>query len=84
MHMIMPRATIKCSKCGSTDIVYPEMIAPEWPANSPCPRPAAAARGGVQLRCKGCGHEKLQTSWVNSCAPSMGTLTITPPKEETF
>lgn len=87
MHLMMPRATIKCSKCDSTDIVYPEMVSPEWPANSPVPRPAASSRDGVQLRCKGCGHEKKHDgrTWLDgSTLPAMGTLTIKQPKEETF
>lgn len=85
MHMIMPRPTIRCSQCGSTDIVRPEMVAPEWPANSSLPRPAAASRDGVELRCKVCGHEKRHEhrSSVDGYSTSSG-VSITPPKEETF
>jgi uncharacterized Zn finger protein len=49
MHITMPRPIIKCSKCGSVDIVIPERS-----ANGP-----SHDDGSTLLRCRGCGHEKL-------------------------
>lgn len=51
MYITMPRPTIKCSKCGSTDVAIPERSANGYdPETSPL------------LRCRNCGHEKLPPS----------------------
>lgn len=56
--MIMPKPTVRCSKCNGTNIVRPERVIPEWPANSPVAQPTGLKNGDVELRCKDCGHEK--------------------------
>lgn len=48
MHYYMPRPTIRCSKCDSTDIAIPERD-----ANGPI-----MGEAGTLLRCRKCGHTK--------------------------
>lgn len=73
MYTYMPRPLIKCSKCGSTDIVIPER-----PANG------LVADVGTLLRCKGCGHEKREQPKSMTIFSMGGAIGATWPTEETF
>lgn len=74
MHITMPRPVIKCSKCGSADIVIPERS-----ANAHDPDDCAL------LKCRSCGHEKRsghKQRFDDLLSSSVGTRTW--PTEETF
>lgn len=84
MYMLMPKPTIKCSQCGSTNVVIPARVIPEWPANSHAPQPSGMKTGDVALRCKGCGHEKMHVHQDDWTSATIGGAIYTTPKEETF
>ena len=74
MYVTLPRSTIKCSKCGGTDIAIPERSANE-PDN-----------GEVLLRCRSCGHEKREShkQRFDDLLTSATVGTRDWPKEESF
>lgn len=74
MNITMPAPIVKCSKCGSVDIVRPER-----PVNR------EERDGDVLLRCRSCGHEKRadhKQRFDDLMTRSAVTMTFT--KEETF
>ncbi len=73
MYTYMPRPTIRCSKCDSTDICIPERD-----ANGPM-----MVDHSTLLRCRKCGHEKRSEPYppLSMEGTSLGSVW---PKEEKF
>ena len=74
MYTTLPRPTISCSKCGSTDIAIPERD-----ANGP-----ASDDGATLLRCRNCGHVKTSGHEQRFYDLTHAATNPTFPKRETF